>query len=440
MIGLYPIKAVFDPLTTRCVRCKGRGICGRPVCPILKSFRAAAELPKLGTVIEGPSPPEVFVGRFGYPRVSAGPLVPAEGTGYKDAVGPPLSSCPFSDSSTSPETAPNLSPTLFSRPAELAKMDVGEIVALRSSMVRSGSKVAVADAKKPGRLLEMAQEIAISSTPVETEVTFAKPPRGRLRFDGFMMPSGPVGTVEEMEIISNPTVPRKVDEVVGDTDLLATAAVGELYGSGVEVDGISRLLSLGLLGKERKLVPTRWSITASDDIAGKHLIEAIRDHPPINDYILFSGERLGNHFEILLAPGTFTYELVEIWLPRSVWSGEESWISADREGPGPKKGYSSLAGGYYAARLAVLERLAEMRRQASVLAVREITEEYWAPLGVWVVREASRAALSAEPRKFETMEAALAEMATRLRMPEREWRPFSEIARGAVQTTLANFC
>ncbi|MCR3884500.1 MAG: hypothetical protein NUK54_09025, partial [Methanothrix sp.] len=133
-----------------------------------------------------------------------------------------------------------------------------------------------------------------------------------------------------------------------------------------------------------------------DDIAGKHLIEAIRDNPPINDHILFSGERLGNHFEILLAPGTFTYELVEIWLPRSVWSGEESWIGADREGPGPKKGYSSLAGGYYAARLAVLERLAEMRRQASVLAAREITEEYWAPLGVWVVREAARAALSAE--------------------------------------------
>lgn len=429
MIGLYPIKAVFDPLTTRCVRCKGRGLCGRPVCPILKSFRASAELPKLGTVIEGPSPPEVFVGRFGYPRVSAGPLVPAEGRGGIDPrPGSGLGS------------APSLDSLLSSRPAELAKMDVGEIVALRSSMVRSGSKVAVSDAKKPGRLLEMAQEIAISSTPVETEVTFAKPPRGRLRFDGFMMPSGPVGTVEEMEIISNPTVPRKVDEVVGDTDLLATAAVGELYGSGVEVDGISRLLSLGLLGKERKLVPTRWSITASDDIAGKHLIEAIRDNPPINDHILFSGERLGNHFEILLAPGTFTYELVEIWLPRSVWSGEESWIGADREGPGPKKGYSSLAGGYYAARLAVLERLAEMRRQASVLAVREITEEYWAPLGVWVVREASRAALSAEPRKFETMESALAEMATRLRTPSRDWRPYSELAQGAGQTTLARFC
>ncbi len=403
---------------TRCVRCKGRGLCGRPVCPILRSFREMAKLPKLGTRIEGPSPPDVFVGRFGYPRVSAGPLVPA---GEKEGPG----------------SGRDLD--LCLRPAELAKMDVGEIVALRSSMVRSGSKVEVKDARNPGKLLEQAQEIAMSSTPVGTEVTFLKPPRGRLRFDGFMMPSGPSGSVKEMEITTNPSVPRKVDEVVEDSDLKANLAVGELYTSGVEVDGISRLLSLGLLGVERKLVPTRWSITASDDIAGKHLISAVLDYPLLNDYLLFSGERLGNHFEVLLTPGSFTYELIEIWLPRSVWSGEVAWIGADREGPGPKKGYSDLAGGYYAARLALLERLAEMRRQASVLMVREISEKYWAPLGAWVVREAAREALRNSPRKFETLEAALADMATRIRTPLREWRPHSELARGAGQTTLASF-
>jgi hypothetical protein len=413
---------------TRCVRCKGRGLCGRPACPILRSFRVASELPKLGTVVEGPSPPEVFVGRFGYPRVSAGPLVPADESG-----GPDLGS------GTGSGSAPYLGSLFFSRPADLARMEVGEIVALRSSMVRSGSKVEVADAKNPGRLLEMAQEIAMSSTPVGTEVTFAKPPRGRLRFDGFMMPSGPTGSVKEMEITSNPSIPRKVDEVVDDSDLLAAKAVGELYTSGVEVDGISRLLSLGLLGKKRKLVPTRWSITASDDIAGKHLAAAIQDLPPVNEYLLFSGERLGNHFEVLLAPASFTYELIEIWLPRSVWSGEEAWIGADREGPGPKKGYSSLSGGYYAARLALLERLAEMRRQASALLVREITEKYWAPLGVWVVREAAREALRNPPQKFETLEAALAEMATRIRTPARDWRPCSELSRGVGQMTLARF-
>ncbi|HII07779.1 MAG TPA: hypothetical protein HA349_10840 [Methanotrichaceae archaeon] len=397
---------------TRCVRCKGKGLCGRPVCPILRSFREMAKLPKLGTKIEGPSPPDVFVGRFGYPKVSAGPLVPAD---EKDSL------------------------DLAYRPADLARMDIGEIVTLRSSMVRSGSMVEVKDARNPGKLLEQAQEIAMSSTPVGTEVTFTKPPRGRLRFDGFMMPSGPTGSVKEMEITTNPSVPRKVDEVVEDSDLKANLAVGELYAAGVEVDGISRLLSLGLLGKNRKLVPTRWSITASDDIAGKRLISQILDRPPVGDYLLFSGERLGNHFEVLLTPGAFTYELVEIWLPRSVWSGDVAWIGADREGPGPKKGYSSLSGGYYAARLALLERLAEMRRQASALMVREISEKYWAPLGVWVVREAAREALSRPPRKFESLEEALADMETRLNTPSRDWQPQSELARGAAQMTLASF-
>jgi len=90
-------------------------------------------------------------------------------------------------------------------------------------------------------------------------------------------------------------------------------------------------------------------------------------------------------------------------------------------------------------RLALSERLAEMRRQASALIVREITEERRVPLGVEVVREAAREALRNPPRKFETMEAALADVATRLRTPAREWRLHSELARGVGQTTQARF-
>ena len=58
------------------------------------------------------------------------------------------------------------------------------------------------------------------------------------------------------------------------------------------------MLSLGLLGRKRKLVPTRWSITASDDMIGKELKENVLDKPQVNDYYLFSGGDLGNHFGI----------------------------------------------------------------------------------------------------------------------------------------------
>ena len=211
-------------------------------------------------------------------------------------------------------------------------------------------------------------------------------------------PSGPSGEIKSLEITTNPAVPRKVDEAVEERKG-ASIAVGELYNAGVSVDHISRLISLGLLGKERKLVPTRWSITASDDMLGKAMIESIVDAPLIGDYLLYSGEGLGNHFEILLTPRPYSFELVEIWMPGSAWA-PDGWIGSDREDNTGKKGYSPLAGGYYAARLAALEYLAQAGRQAGILAVREVSRSYWAPLGGWVVRDAARQSMISRPCKL----------------------------------------
>jgi hypothetical protein len=350
------------------------------------------------------SPPEVFVGRHGYPLVRAGPMVPAD------------SSLPL----------PSLA------------MDIGEIIAARSALVRTESKIVIKEAEAPGKLLEAMQQIALSSAPVGTEVSFYRPPQGRLQFDGVLSPSGPSGELKGMQITTNPLIPRKVDQMVEDRDAGAAAAVGELYTSGIGTDHISRMLSLGLLGKKRKLVPTRWSITASDDMIGKLLKETVLDGPQVNDYYLFSGEDLGNHFEILLLPRPFSFELVEIWMARSVWA-EEGFIGGDREDARAKKEYSSLAGGYYAARLAVLEHLASRGRQAGVLAVREISESYWAPLGVWVVREVARKAMQAAPLRFGSLGEAMAEIEKRIRTPEGQWRKEARLLAAPVQRSLMEF-
>jgi hypothetical protein len=317
-------------------------------------------------------------------------------------------------------------------------MDIGEIIAARSAMVRSESKIVVKEAEVPGKLLEAIQQIALSSAPVGTEVTFCRPPQGGLQFDGVLSPSGPSGEMLGMQITTNPLIPRKVDRIVEDRDAGAAAAVGELYAGGIGTDHISRMLSLGLLGKKRKLVPTRWSITASDDMIGKLLKETVLDSSQVNDYYLFSGEELGNHFEILLLPQPFSFELVEIWRARSVWA-EEGFIGSDREDARPRKAYSSLAGGYYAARLAVLEHLAHQGRQAGVLAVREISESYWAPLGVWVVREVARAAMHSSPMRFASQAEALAEMERRIRTPPKEWRKEAKLLAVPVQRSLLEF-
>ena len=65
-------------------------------------------------------------------------------------------------------------------------------------------------------------------------------------------------------------------------------------------------------------------------------------------------------------------------------------------------------GGFYATRLAVLELLQKQKRQASVSVIRIITEEYTAPLGVWVVREAVRKTLATKPIPFPDTESMIA--------------------------------
>ena len=301
-------------------------------------------------------------------------------------------------------------------------MQIEDIISMRSRLVRANTNLHVKDARsKENPLLVKAQELALSRKPVDTEAWFFKTPKQELKFDAVLTPMGPSGLVKNFELAENPNVPKKVDYLVYDTDALAKDAVVELYKGDVSAEHITRLLSIGLLGKERKIVPTRWSITAVDNMAGKELADRIKDFSWISEIQLFSGTHFGNHFEVLILPRAYSFELIEIWLPKAVWSGESSCIGEDSESHEGKKGYSPLAGGYYAARLPVLEYLTEIKRQASVFVLREITPDYWAPLGVWVVREGMRNALRNPPKKFDSLEAAVSDLAGRVSTPKAEW-------------------
>ena len=56
-----------------CARCRGRGFCNKP-CRIYSKIKDFT--PKTRTHFSGSSPPEIFVGRFNYPDISAGILSP----------------------------------------------------------------------------------------------------------------------------------------------------------------------------------------------------------------------------------------------------------------------------------------------------------------------------------------------------------------------------
>ena len=89
--------------------------------------------------------------------------------------------------------------------------------------------------------------------------------------------------IKNARITANTVVDRRIEQVVSDTDLKAAPAIVSLYQKGFEESSLNKLLSVGniTMKEHRRLVPTRWSITAVDDTIGKQLIAEIKE---------FSGE------------------------------------------------------------------------------------------------------------------------------------------------------
>ncbi len=381
-------------------------LCPVPACPLVErvSGFAAAPVAATGTEISGPSPPAVFVGRFGYPRVAVGPLLP------------PM---PVDDAA------------LAGDPARLKDLDIAGVLAVRSRLVRSKAMMDVTRPVDDARALDASRGLAMAARPVDTEVTLAKPPRLDFgpRLDAFSMPMGPSVDVVRSRLAENPSVPRRVDAAVSDVHADAATVVRELLAGGVGTEHVQRLLSVGLLGRReaRRLVPTRWSITATDDIASTALARDARALPCVDKPEYRYGTLFGNLFHVALVPRPWAFEMVEAWAEAGAWK-----VGADREGHDGRSSYASnVTGAYYAARLAVLEHLVRRRRQAATFVYREITEDYWAPLGVWVIREGVRAAMEAKTLEFEDV--ASLERHLRRRARSRAWEPEAKLLGDAMR-------
>ena len=153
-----------------------------------------------------------------------------------------------------------------------------------------------------------------------------------------------------------------------DGDELAVDGMFDLYTDGVAVSRIQRTLSLGMLGvqKQRKIVPTRWSITAVDDTLSKRLLRSVRNYPPIDKYQVYTYQYLDNVYEVLLSPRNWEYESIEAWFPGTAWNenGTVPAIMGDHEPYEGRTTYASIGGCYYSCRLAAAEALERVQRQA----------------------------------------------------------------------------
>ncbi|HLG23899.1 MAG TPA: hypothetical protein VI564_03140 [Candidatus Nanoarchaeia archaeon] len=363
----------YDPL----------GDCGKGKCPVCArnnaAFRTKQSFDKENFTSDAVAP---FVGRFGYPNINVGILAPPE---------------------YSKESWMYDAPKYWSS----NNYEIPRIVDFRSSLLNSRDNLNI---KKQAKLLEISQDIAMSSAPVDIDVELKEKPKFRLNTDSGMAPTGPNAKLKKATLTQNPKIHTKVYKVFSDIDLKAADAINYLYENNFEENFLTRILSVGTIGlkKDRKLVPTRWSITATDDTIGKSLISEVKDFDEINSSHSFFGNYLGNYYLILMFPGVWSYELFESYVPKHWNFSNELRFMTDYENYGGRKNYAdNTAGGYYTVRLAILEKLKQMKRQASVLALRFITDDYSMPLGVWVTREAARKSLSGNGIEFSSKELAM---------------------------------
>ena len=401
-----------------CIQCRGaKLLCGKSRCPILVRWDSMMKTaPMIDRFeLDGASPPGVFVGRFGYPKVFVGPLVP-----------------PIHGDTQ-----------ILDSPESWVGHPMEDIVRFRSTLVRGMHRVHVQDVDRGGRIVDQTRELALGTLPADVEVGFTRKPHSRVVLDDNVQPFGPSAPLGRLDI-GNLRVDPNLDRASSDTDLRAKEAVLDLFDHGLPVSKIQRAFSVGAFGleKNRRFVPTRWSITAVDDAIGKDLRESVKTHPLINEIRVYEAIGYDDRFLVVMLPRPWRYELIEAWYPNTLWNpiGRDIVLFGDHEGFEGRTTYASIGGCYYAARLAIGEALDRERRQAATVILRETHPGYIMPVGVWNVREHVREALRRPPKLFPTMKETFDHLRTRLDIPMERYVRISEVLKHVLyQRTFDDF-
>jgi len=382
-----------------CALCRGtKLLCGKSRCPVVVKYHSKNKLkPKINNLsLGGSSPPSVFIGRIGYPKVSIGPMIP-----------------PVMGDTSEIDT-----PELW------LDKTIDEIVDFRTTLVRGKHTVDIYDVESRNKIVEYTKELALSKNSVFTEAIFTKKPHGKIAFYDEVQPHGPSAPLKKFDI-TNPKYEHHIEKAYYDTDLKSNEAIFDLYKDGVSITKINKAFSVGAFGvkKYRRFVPTRWSITAVDSNIGKKLREKTKTYSWINEIRTYHLNQFDNRWIILMFPSEWQYELIEAWYPNTTWNpyGRKISMFNSYEFYDGRREYAEIGGCYYAARLAVNELLNKERRQAGIVILREAHPGYIMPVGVWNVRESVRKALKEPYQKFDTIDKALESIQTRMDIPISRW-------------------
>ena len=384
-----------------------------------------------GDTLVGSTAPSIFVGRAAYPDVPVGVL------------------SPVGDENRAAD---------YVTDSEWYRQDYGieDVLERRTGLLNSNKRANVDAPSVASRLapsvhdvwegfVGVQREVAIADRPVDLEIGLdGRPDLGLDTGTDVATPRGPRARATDAHLTENPHVPRPVEKTLEDDDWAAAGAICYLYRRGFDVYEINTILSAGALGRasSRRLVPTRWSITAVDDAIGQFLRGRIRNATSVDQVEVWATEYVGNRYWVILAPGTWEFELVEMKAPGSIWNPnphDDVWLASASEGFEGRSSYvEETAGAYYAARLGVLEYLDSVGRQAKCLVLREVSDDYWAPVGVWQVRESVRNAFDGESGTAETFHEAVATVSKQLPISLDRLRRKSALTAG-LQTNLSAF-
>jgi DNA repair protein NreA len=381
------------------------------------------------STISGASPPSVFVGRYGYPKVSIGPMVPADihgNTGILDS------------------------------PEGWVGKTLQEILNYRLSLVRGLNSIKINDLDN--KFIVSLQDLTMSSKPAESELIFHKIPTFHQSLllsnqnndlNKEFTPFGPQAEIKSFKLSSTTSTNKKIDNLYSDNTVKATDAVIDLYTNGIEISQINKVLSLGMLGRKNKrhLVPTRWSISATDDIISSYLVKKIELYQSIDKFEVIKYNHFSNYYSIIFIPSdVWSFEIIEAWYDQN--NENKFFLESDYESAIGLDHYPRIAGAYFAAKLGILEYLTfYKKRKCSVLVLREIRPEYLVPLGVWQIREGIRDALRTKPQttnattnttpnSFSDFRKALLYASKEMTVPLVEWLRHSEIYKNYGKKTL----
>jgi hypothetical protein len=373
-----------------------------------------------GDALFGSTAPSIFVGRSNYPDVSTGLLSPVGG--------------------------PDTDPTDFVTSGEWYQQgySIDDVFQRRTGLLNSTRSTNVNVEDVWDGFVGVQREVAIADEPVDVEIGLTDTPDLDVDLDDIGAPRGPRARARNADLAENPSVPRAVEKTLEDDDWQAEGAMTYLYRRGFDVYEVNTILSAGALGRgeNRRLVPTRWSITAVDDTVGQYLRGTIRNAPSIDITEVRVNEYMGNTYWVVMTPGQWEFELVECKAPGSIWNPDpdgEMYMAADSEGYEGRTQYvDETSGAYYASRLAALEHLSERGRQAKVFVLRYASPEYWAPVGVWQIREGVRHAFEREVGEAESFRDALQTLAPHFPVSLAALRRKSEMVSG-LQAQLTDF-